>query len=435
MLDTVRGGRFAEPVLAETLDARGLPREDRALATELVYGVLRWRLRLDAVIDRLLDKPQRGFPPLLRDILRIALYQLILLDRIPSHAAVNEAVIQAKGRFPGRDGFVNAILRRALRDVETLDLTPGDDPESLSSYYSHPLWLVERWIDELGPEATRAVLEFNNSRAPLIVRVNRIKIDPDGLLEIFSRAEVQAARSLHDPDALSITSSGGPVHEMPGFRQGLFAVQERASQMIAPLLGALPGERILDACAAPGGKTAHLAALLDNALSLTAMDSDPPRLRETKKNLKRLGVTGFEAKRGDARDERVISELGLFDRILVDAPCTNLGVLRHNPEVKYRIRPEDPAASAHRQLQILRSTSKALKPGGTLLYSVCTVSREETDEVIRQFLAEAPDYEVSPIKPEEVCLENAVDRDGFLRTFPPRGEAPDGFFAARMKRR
>jgi 16S rRNA (cytosine967-C5)-methyltransferase len=434
VLDTVRGGRFAEPALAETLDARGLPREDRALATELVYGVLRWRLRLDAVIDRLLDKPDRKFPSLLSDILRIALYQLLLLDRIPSHAAVNEAVIQAKGRFPGREGFVNAILRRALRDVETLDQSPGDDPESLSSYYSHPLWLVERWMDELGPEATRAVLEFNNSRAPLIVRVNRIKIDPDGLLDLFSQEGVRAARSLRDPDALTITSSGGPVYEMPGFRQGLFAVQERASQMIAPLLGAIAGERILDACAAPGGKTAHLAALLDNALSLTAMDSDPPRLRETKKNLKRLGVTGVEAKRGDARDEGVISELGLFDRILVDAPCTNLGVLRHNPEVKYRIRPEDPAASADRQIQILRATSKALKSGGTLLYSVCTVSREETDEVIRQFLAESPDYALSPIRPEEVSLQHAVDPDGFLRTFPPRGEETDGFFAARMKR-
>lgn len=396
--------------------------------------MLRWRLRLDAIIDRLLDKPDHKFPPLLRDILRIALYQLIILDRIPNHAAVNEAVLQTKGRFRGRDGFVNAILRRALRDVETLDQSPGDDPESLSTFYSHPLWLVKRWTDELGAEATRAVLEFNNSRAPLLVRVNRIKIDPGALLEIFSRAGVKAHRSLPEPDALTITSSGGPVYEMPGFRQGLFAVQERASQMIAPLLGALPGERILDACAAPGGKTAHLAALLDNAVSLTALDSEPSRLRETKKNLKRLGVTCADAKRGDARDEGVVSELGLFDRILVDAPCTNLGVLRHNPEVKYRIRPEDPAASADRQLQILRSTSKALKPGGTLLYSVCTVSREETDEVIREFLAEATDYRLSPIRPEEVSLLHAVDRDGLLRTFPPRGEAPDGFFAARMKR-
>lgn len=435
MLTAVTEGRFAEPALAEILDSRSLAREDRALATELVYGVLRWRSRLDSIIDRSLEKPRHPLPHVLRDILRIALYQLIFLDRIPLHAAVHEAVTQAKSRFRGRDGFVNAVLRRTVRDLKALDPLPEDDPESLSVYFSHPLWLVTRWVAKFGPDVTRSILAFNNSRAPLVIRVNRIKTDPEALLELFSRSALTTRRPLPETDELIISSAGGAVHDLPGFREGLFAVQERASQTIAPLLGAFPGERILDACAAPGGKTAHLAALTGNGLDLTALDSNPQRLKETEKNLKRLGVTCAHLRRVDATQQNLVSGLGFFDRILVDAPCTNLGVLRHNPEIKYRIQPDDPTVSAHRQGMILTSTSKTLKPGGTLLYSVCTVTREETTDVIRRFLAEAQDYEVVPISPDEVFSPDIVDSEGFLRTFPPTTVAVDGFFAARMRRR
>jgi 16S rRNA (cytosine967-C5)-methyltransferase len=224
-----------------------------------------------------------------------------------------------------------------------------------------------------------------------------------------------------------------PVHHIPGFQEGLFAVQDSASQMVAPLLNVQPGERILDACAAPGGKTAHLAALAGNAAEITAMDSDAARLDEARQNLARLGCKGITLLHGDARSSDFLKNLGLFDRILLDPPCSNLGVLRHNPEIKYRITAQDLGKFSDAQLQTLRGVAHILKPGGTLLFSVCTFTAEETVQVVLKFLDLCPQFSVAPVLPSEVPSRRFINARGCLATFPPTGPEPvDGFFAVRL---
>jgi 16S rRNA (cytosine967-C5)-methyltransferase len=433
----VRTGAFAEHALSEVLDRENLSPEDRSLATEVTYGVLRWRDRLDAIVGRCTNRPGATIRPQVEEILRIALYQLFFLERIPDHAAVDEAVKQTRPRFGGPvAAFVNAVLRNAVRNRTAVDPRPESDPASLARYYSHPLWLVERWLQEYGSEVTEHILSRNNSRSPLVVRANRLKVNPGDLVDSLSRGGFAFRPVNPKPDAMEVRGIRGPVQFLPGYREGLFAVQGSASQLIAPLLGALPGERILDACAAPGGKTAHLAALTENHCRIVAIDADVTRLEETRTNLQRLGVTSAELLHGDASLRDFVTALGSFDRILVDAPCSNLGVLRHNPEVKYRINPEDPTVSARLQMELLRSTAAALGSGGSLLYAVCTVTREETTEVIDSFLADSPGFAVDPFRPDEVFSPELVESRGFLKTFPSPAEEPlDGFFAARIMRR
>lgn len=432
-LNAIREGSFAEQALSRALDFRHVSPEDRALATEITYGAVRWRHRLDAIIDRCLTDPRKKLRPQLREILRLAVFQLALLDRVPPRAAVNEAVIQARARFDQRTAsLVNAVLRNALRNWDRADPSPDDDAQSLATYYSHPLWLVERWLEERGPEVTRTILTHNNSRAVLVIRLNRIKATREELVSQLESARLDVKQWVPEPDALLI-GARRPTHEIPGFLEGLFAVQDSASQMVAPLLGTQPGERVLDACAAPGGKTTHLAALTGNQAEITAMDSDSPRLEDARQNLARLGVTGVRFVVGDAANSDLLKGLGVFDRILLDPPCSNLGVLRHNPEVKYRIAPEDPLRYSEAHLRMLNAVATVLKPGGTLLFSVCTVTAAETVEVARRFEALHPELWVEPILPSEVPSSRFVDPRGYFTTFPPTGpESVDGFFAVRF---
>jgi 16S rRNA (cytosine967-C5)-methyltransferase len=433
----VRSGRFAEHGLSFHLDRATPSPEDRALATELVYGVLRWTKRLDAVLSRCLDRPGKKLDPGLREIFRIALYQILMLDKVPDRAAVDQAVIQARyhsGRHTAP--FANGVLRNALRKRDTLDPLPERDADSLAEYYSHPLWLVTRWVEQFGPDLTQRILIHNNSKAPLDIRVNRLKATPEEVEELLGRKGVATQIDPLMANCLHVSALRGPIPSLPGYRDGLFAVQGRASQVIVPLLSAEPGERILDACAAPGGKTAQLAELTGNDGLIVAVDVDPVRLEDTRQNLERLEVRSVDLHCGDAGDPNFVSGLGVFDRILLDAPCSNVGVLRHNPEVKYRLESRDPANFAERQLKLLAATSPALKSGGIMVYSVCTTTEEETAGVVNEFLNRYDGYAIVPIDPTEVPYPQYVDPRGFFLTFPPTDDAPlDGFFAARIRRR
>jgi len=432
----VSSGRFAEHVLSVHLDrANPLP-EDRALATELVYGVLRWKNRLDAVLRRCLDRPGKKLDAGLREILRVALYQILLLDRVPDHAAVDQAVIQTRRHCGSHTApFVNGVLRNALRKRESVDPLPEKDASSLAEYYSHPQWLVTRWLKQFGPDATSKILVCNNSRAPVDIRVNKIRATPERVEQLLAREGVATRTIPLMPNRLQVAGSRGPVRALPGYEQGFFTVQARASQMIAPLLAAEPGERILDACAAPGGKTAQLAELMGNIGLIVAVDVDPIRLEDTRQNLQRLGVRSVELRCGDVSEPEFVSSLGLFDRILLDAPCSNVGVLRHNPEVKYRLGPHDPTEFAERQFRMLEATAAALKHGGTLVYSVCTTTMEETSGVLSRFLNNRDGYTLVPVDRTDVPSSKFIDPRGFFSTFPPTDDDPlDGFFAARIQR-
>ena len=436
VLERVRSGRFAEHALSEQLAGETLRKEERALTTELVYGVVRWQRRLDNIIDRCAEGSGKRVKPAVRDILRVALYQLILLEKIPPHAAVNEAVNQARRRFAaGPAGFVNAVLRNALRNLGTVDPPATDDPTSLAIHFSHPDWLVERWLSEIGIEATRRVLAHNNARASVDLRVNTLKTSVEELASILRQAGYTWSHSGLVPNAMRLDAVHGPIQSVPGYGEGLFAVQDLASQMIAPLLKPQPGDRILDACAAPGGKTAHMAALAGNEAHIVAVDCDPVRVEETRENLQRLGIQGLELRVGDSQEASFVESLGTFDRILLDAPCTGLGVLRHNPEAKYRLLEEDLAGFRARQLRLLTRVAQALKPGGLLLYSVCTVSREETSDVVERFLSTHTDYSSEPFDPGDLVLADLPVERGYFSTFPsPEQQPMDGFFAARIRR-
>jgi len=432
----VSSGRFAEHVLSAHLDRASPLPEDRALATELVYGVLRWKKRLDAVLRRCLDRPSKKLDTGLREILRIALYQILVLDRVPDHAVVDQAVIQTRRHCGSHTApFVNGVLRNALRKREAVDPAPGKDAGSLADYYSHPLWLVTRWLKQFGSDATRKILIHNNSRAPVDIRVNRIRATPQRVEQLLAEQSAATRGIPLMPNSLQVGALRGPVRSLPGYPEGFFTVQARASQMIAPLLAAEPGERILDACAAPGGKTAQLAEETGNSGLIVAVDVDPIRLEDTRQNLQRLGVHSVELRCGDVSDTEFVSGLGLFDRILLDAPCSNVGVLRHNPEVKYRLEPHDPTEFAERQLRMLEATAAGLKHGGTLVYSVCTTTTEETSGVLSRFLNNSDGYTLIPVDPTDVPSSKFVDPRGFFSTFPPTDDDPlDGFFAARIQR-
>jgi 16S rRNA (cytosine967-C5)-methyltransferase len=433
-LSRVREGWYAENALARQLDAGALASTDRALATELVYGVLRWQTRLDGIVARFLRNPRKGIPPLLRDILRLAVYQLIFMDRIPDHAAVAEAVLQAKARLgTTMGGLTNGVLRNLLRREDRGDVAPDESPEGLAQFYSHPLWLVHSWMEAYGTDRTRALLEHNNTRGLLVLRANTLKTSREALLALLERHGISANPHSNWPDAVIIRSLARPVADIPGFADGLFAVQDPASQLIASLVAPQEGETILDACAAPGGKTAHIAALAQNKLKLVAVDADPRRVEDMRTNLHRLGVTCANVLHGDMLDTEFSGSLGSFDRVLVDAACSNLGVLRHNPELKYRVGPETVRQRADRQADLLRSAIRLVRPGGMLVYSVCTTTPEETTEVVDLFLLEYPHVHLLPFDAAQVPSPAFLDSRGCLLTLPPFPHEPlDGFFAARF---
>jgi 16S rRNA (cytosine967-C5)-methyltransferase len=435
VLHRVRSGKFAEAALSDVLDKTTLQLKDRALATELVYGVLRWQDRLDSIVRKCLSRPGKKIDPIIAEILRLAVYQLFLLDKVPDHAAVDQAVSQAHESDKHAASFVNAVLRRAVKERSTIDTPPDNSAKRLGLYYSHPAWLVRRWLGKYGVNRTTEILKHNNSRTSLELRVNRLKAETPQLISLFTGQGFHVKTVDRMSDALELAAAGGGVDALPGFADGLFLVQGLASQMIAPLLEPKPGERILDACAAPGGKTAHIAALTGDKARIVAVDANPERLRQTADNLRRLCVRSVELIHGDASDPALIENLGTFDKILVDAPCTNLGVLRHNPEAKYRITQETLSSMAKQQTRLLENTASALKPKGILVYSVCSFSEEETDNVIEDFLNTHPGFMASPFTPQDVISEDFLDARGFFATLPSSLHFPiDGFFAARLCR-
>lgn len=437
-LTAVRNGAYVEDALLERLTGEMDPR-DRALATELCYGVTRWASRLDSIIQRRSKNPKARIKPAIREILRLALFQIFLLDKIPPHAAVNDAVEQAKLLSGHRGGaFVNGLLRNALRNKDSSDPPPGGDSRSLAQYYSHPQWLVQRWLNKKGLPKTIKILEGNNSRPGLYIRVNTLKTDPAELRKLFDKNGIDHVQSSLLPGALMVESGGIPVKDLPGFSEGLFSVQDPASQMISLIVDPAPNERILDACAASGGKTSHMAALMENQGEIVAVDKDESRLQAMESNLKRLGAHCVKLCLGDSSDSGFLSGLGLFDRALVDAPCSNLGTLRHNPEVKGRIKPDRLPDLANQQLGIIRAVSSVLKPESKLVYAVCSITEEETCDLMDRFLSERTDYDLQRVDTSRLgaASQGLVDEKGFFSTFGAEVSEPlDGFFAAALLKR
>lgn len=437
-LSEVEAGVAANVALRRRLGALALHERDRALATELVYGVTRWRLRLDAIIDYASRSGKHKPRGDVRHVLRLAAYELFHLHGIPHHATCHQAVALARWRQPRAAGFVNALCRR----MQQLTAAPLDDvwPDAkndpaghLAMRFSHPVWLVERWLPRFGFDETRALLEANNEPPPLTVRVNRLRTNRDALLRQWQEAGLEAALTRLSPDGLTV-HGGGDVQRWPGFSEGLFSVQDESSQLVAQVVAPKPGERILDMCSAPGGKTTHLAERMDDDGEIVALDVDEERLRLVKENARRLGLNAISPRVLDAA-ALPQAGLGMFHRVLLDAPCTSLGVLRRVVEARWQKRPGDVAKLAALQSRLLDAGAGAVRPGGVLVYSVCTTEPEETVDHIGPFLARHEDFHLDDVFAflPEAAAAGRPPGDKAV-TLLPHVHGTDGFFIARFRR-
>ncbi|NQZ98941.1 MAG: 16S rRNA (cytosine(967)-C(5))-methyltransferase RsmB [Myxococcales bacterium] len=434
-----RAGAFADLLLHNTLARSSLAAADRAFATELVYGTLRWRGRIDFLLGQLLVKDLEKLEPLVATALRIGAYQILFTDRVPANAAVDESVrcIRAAG-VERATGLVNAVLRRLATEHANISLpTLEDDPlEHLTHTLSLPPWIAARWLELYGPEQAAALAIASNNPPPLVVRVNRAKITRDALLDDLRTRFPDAAACRISTDGIVLGRRGNPAVD-PAFVDGRFSVQDEASQLVVDLLDPQPGERVLDACAAPGGKTTAIAERVGTNGSVMALDRHSRRLELVRRSARRLGHDNIECAEYDATHSLANRfPEGSFDRVLVDAPCSGLGSLRRNPDARWRIGPNDPARLAEKQITILRNAAAVLRSGGTLVYSTCTLLPEENEDIVESFSSRPPSsgssFSLAP-RADGGSLEPVLDERGFLRTLPHRDDA-DGFFAAKWLR-
>ncbi len=432
-----RGGAYADLALSGALARSGLAPEDRALATELLYGTLRWRGRIDYLLGRVLDRDLEKVEPVVQSILRIGAYQIALMDHIPAAIAVDQMVRCARASGAARaSGFVNGVLRRLVRECDTL-IPPGLTTDPLSHLVhalSLPEWLAERWLQRFGPEEAAALASACNERPPTTLRANPRRTN---------REELAAALRDRYPavEACEVSTLGlrlgKPIHagQEATFRDGLWSIQDEASQAVIDLLDPQPGERVLDTCAAPGTKANAIAERVGEAGFVLATDRHERRLSLVGRESRRLGLANVRTRCLDASAE--LEQLRdrhteAFDRVLVDAPCSGLGTLRRNPDARWRVRPDDPERLAETQRKLLERALPWVRPGGALVYSVCTFEPEECDEVVADFTAAHEGVRVLPKEELPRSLTPWLDDAGYLRSFPHRGGG-DGFFAVRFE--
>jgi len=419
-------------------DAPKMAKRDMALMYVLVYGVLRWRSRLDWIIAHFSNTPLRKIRPRVLNVLRLALFQIIFLDRIPVSAAVNCAVNQVKrpkAAWIGR--YVNGVLRAASIGYTQ---TPFPDYRknpvgALAVRKSFPRWMVKRWLNRWGLNETAALCDAINTIPPITVRLNPLLTTREKLMQTLLDEVREIRITRYSTCGVSLEHPSRSVPEMRAFKSGWFQVQDEAAQLVSLFLNPQPGETVLDACAGLGGKTGHIAALMQNRGVIVATDYSKTKLRKLEDEMVRLQisiVTGhFHDLEKPSETDATHREKIQFDRILLDAPCSGLGVLRRNPDAKWRVKP-DWKHYLNRQLRFLEHVAQALKPSGVLVYTVCSMEREENEAVVEKFLKQHPEFYCEK-KPagltDSVC--NLVDQNGYLRTFPHHHNM-DGFFAVRL---
>lgn len=378
-------GAFVEDLLESALANAPLSSSDRGLCQEIVYGVVRWQATLDRLIARKTNGREQKAA--LQNLLRLGLYQIFWLDRIPDHAAVHETVELAKQNgFGPQAGFVNAVLRGYLREADvTKNLLAELKISDPAIGWSHPEWLVEKWKNQFGSERTRQLLEWNNLPPKTFARVNTLKTDAGRLVERWRGENVEydfVRREQLEENLAFELKSHPPLNSLVSFRDGWFYVQDPSTLLAGCELGAQPGETILDLCAAPGGKTTFIAQLMNNQGKIAACDISEERLKLIQENCSRLGVITVET----ALPSTVNLQSSTFNRVLVDAPCSNTGVMRRRVDLRWRISPAEISRLRQTQLDLLELAATKLKPGGILVYSTCSLEPEENSEVVEEFL-------------------------------------------------
>ena len=411
------GGDFVETRLEAALAQSRLSAADRHLCQELAYGIVRWQATLDWLIAR--KTAGRAQKPMLQDLLRLGLYQIFWLDRIPNHAAVHETVELARqSGFHSQAGFVNAVLRGYLREFDaTKRLLAELKTQQPHLGYSHPEWLVDRWQKRWGADRAAQLLEWNNTPPKAFARVNTLKADPAKLLAQWRDEGVEydfVRKDWIEENLVFELKSHPPLGRLPSFQQGLFYVQDPSTLLAARELDPQRGESVLDLCAAPGGKLTYIAQLMGNEGRLLAHETAPERLNLIQQNCTRLGVTCVQTVLPSTLNPPPSTP---FDRILIDAPCSNTGVMRRRVDLRWRIRPGEIGRLRATQSELLRQAASLLKQGGTLVYSTCSLEPEENGEVVNEFLGGHTDF----------TLERT-------RELLPFVEGVDGTYVARLVR-
>lgn len=420
-----KSGTWADAYLKDVLGKERLSRRDAALASQLTYGVLQNDKLLDFYIASFSSMPLAKIEPQILDILRIGVYQIVFLDRIPPHAAVNESVALARRTSARAAGFVNALLRRILAVGDALPEPSGTPAYVLSTRFSHPEWLVSRLLSIYGDETER-ILEENNKNPAICARVNPLVADTPAVIAALEKDGVTASMHPWLPLCVTLTETGD-ITQLSAYREGMFHICDPASQLAALALGVQPGMRVLDTCAAPGGKSFILAEEMQNTGALLSCDIHAHKLRRMCGEALRLHITNLTTEQYDARLLRA-QEIGQYDAVLCDVPCSGLGVIRKKPEIRFKKEAEI-ARLPEIQCDILRTAAQYVAPGGVLVYSTCTILPCENEEVIQEFLKEYPAFSREAITLPCPNGENA----GEITLLPHRNET-DGFYICKLRR-
>ena len=426
-----RSDAYLDKLLGAELSQSDLSDADKRLLAELATGVLRWRGRLDWVLTGFYHGEFSKCLSIVKNAMRVALYQIMFLERIPHSAAVNESVEIVK-RLKGEKSaaIVNGVLRSVIRKITAIT---WPDRSGEPSYYfaamqSHPQWLVRRWIEEFGIRETEHLLEANNQRPRLTLRVNLLRTTREAVEQRLASEGIKTSRSPWLPSILNVDGTFN-ITANQAFREGLFTVQDEGAAMAIHLAAPSPGIRVIDLCAAPGGKSTAMAELMNGNGEIIALDKYEPKLKLITESAERLGLAEIiHASVGDAST----ITLPPADLVVVDAPCSGLGTLSKKPDIKWKREPEDIPQLAALQRAILANAAKLVRPAGVLLYSTCTIERRENQEVVEAFLADHPEFTLEPAS--EWLPAAVVTEEGFMQTLPHR-HGLDGMFAARLRRK
>jgi 16S rRNA (cytosine967-C5)-methyltransferase len=422
-------GAYSNIALNSSLNKSGLEDRDKALATEIVYGTLKYKYTIDKILASFLTQDLKKMDSFIVNILRTAIYQILFLDKVPEFAAVNEAVDMAKkNKSVSASRLVNGVLRNYLRNKSKIYYDEKDKVESLCFKYSYEPWLVKLFIEQYGEERAELILKGLNSTPAVTIRVNCLKINFDEAFEMLKSMEYDVEEGLVCPEAIRIIR-GKSVEQNPLFKEGMATVQDESAMLVAPSMDIIPNITVLDLCSAPGGKTTHISELMNNTGKIQAYDIHKDKLALIEQNSKRLGITNIKC---DVLDAAVYNEdlKDSAERVLIDVPCSGLGIIRKKPEIKWTKNLKQLKEIIKIQREIMNSAAKYVKIGGVLLYSTCTLNKKENENNVKWFLSNFPNYNIEQLFYGE--LDNIV-YDKYGVTVLPN-EYMDGFFIAKFKR-
>ena len=393
----------------------------------LTVGTVKFKLTLDFFIEKISSRPLKKISPPVKNILRAAIYELEYL-KTPDYAVINSYVEISKLYDKNSSGFVNGVLRNFLRKKDEINFPSIEENpvKAISIKFSHPEWLIERWIKTYGLDETIKICEFNNKIPIISIRINTLKASKTEVMDLFKENNVEFTESLISDECLILKNQGN-IKKIVGFKEGYWAVQGESSSLVAKILDPREGDRILDLCAAPGGKTAHIADLMGNSGEILAVDISKDRIKRIKENCERLGITNVKTVVSDAA---TLSDRH-FDRILIDAPCSNTGVFSKRPDARWKRTPTDIKNLTKIQLEILQNASNLLKEEGTLVYSTCSIEPEENILLVQEFLKNNKDFAFEDISKQFTCKE--AGQEGYIKILQSEYNI-DGFFIAKLKK-